>query len=99
MTAVIALDRSGVIVIELFPADAPKTVENFVRLARRAFYDGQRFHRVEDWVVQAGDPQSRTLPMDHERMGTGGPGHTITADVNPRLHRPGPAGLARCHDP
>ncbi len=99
MTAVIALDRSGVIVIELFPADAPKTVENFVRLARQAFYDGQRFHRVEDWVVQAGDPQSRTLPMDHERMGTGGPGYTITSEFNQRPHDRGAVGMARGDDP
>lgn len=97
--AVITMDKGGEIVIELFPADAPKTVENFVRLARQAFYDGQRFHRVEDWVIQAGDPQSKTLSMDHERMGTGGPGYTIKAEFNKRPHERGAVGMARGDDP
>src|SRR3989442_13202911 len=82
-TAVITLEKGGQITLEFFPADAPKHVENFLKLARAGFYDGQRFHRVEPgFVVQLGDPQSKTLPMDHPAMGTGGPGDKIKAEVN-----------------
>ena len=97
--AVITLDKGGEIVLELFPADAPRHVENFARLVGRGFYDGQRFHRVEDWVVQVGDPQSRTLPMDHPGMGTGGSGDTIKAEFNRRPHERGAVGMARGNDP
>src|SRR5262249_28617929 len=84
-TAVITLEKGGQITLELFPTDAPKHVENFVKLARQGFYDGQRFHRVvPGFVVQLGDPQSKTLPMDHPSMGTGGPGYTINAEFNNR---------------
>src|SRR5579862_8185215 len=47
---------------------SPKTVKGILKLVREGFYDGQRFHRVEDWVVQWGDPQSRTLPMGDSRL-------------------------------
>lgn len=56
----------GRIVLELYPKDAPKTVNNFVTLARDSFYDGLTFHRVESWVIQGGDPVGN---------GTGGPGY------------------------
>ena len=78
--AVITLEKGGEITLEFFPKDAPKHVENFLSLARKGFYDGQRVHRVEpNFVVQFGDPQSKTLPMDHPRMGTGDPGYKIKA--------------------
>jgi peptidyl-prolyl cis-trans isomerase B (cyclophilin B) len=68
-TAVITMEKGGEIVIEFFPEDAPKTVENFVTLAKKGFYDGLAFHRVEPgFVVQGGDPQGD---------GTGGPGYKI----------------------
>ena len=59
----------GEIVMELFPADYPETVNSFVFLSRQGFYDGQAFHRVaEDFVIQGGDPEAN---------GTGGPGYVI----------------------
>src|SRR5262245_32413926 len=62
-TAVITVEKGGEITLEFFTADAPKHVANFLKLARAGFYDGQRFHRVEPgFVVQLGDPQSKTLP-------------------------------------
>src|SRR5436309_13148629 len=74
-TAVITLEKGGEITLEFFPADAPKHVENFVKLARAGFYDGHRFHRVESgFVVQLGDPKSNTMPMPDQAMGTGGTG-------------------------
>jgi peptidyl-prolyl cis-trans isomerase B (cyclophilin B) len=64
----------GDIVIELFDDDAPKTVENFRKLAGDGFYDGLIFHRViPDFMVQGGCPQG---------TGTGGPGYTFEDEIN-----------------
>lgn len=99
-TAVITLEKGGEVVLEFWPADAPNHVKNFLDLAGKGFYDGQRVHRVEPgFVVQFGDPQSRTLPMDHPRMGSGGPGHTIKAEFNKRPFDRGVLGMARTNDP
>ena len=52
--------NKGTMVVELYPADAPKTVENFEKLANDGFYDGVKFHRViPEFVVQGGDPLSK----------------------------------------
>ena len=70
----------GKIVIELFAKDAPKTVNNFVFLAREKFYDGLTFHRViKDFMIQGGDPTG---------TGTGGPGYQFEDETkdNPRKH-------------
>jgi len=100
LTAVIMLEKGGQITLELFPTDAPKHVENFLKLARAGFYDGQRFHRVvPGFVVQLGDPKSKTLPMDHPDMGTGGPGYTVNAEFNSRKFERGVLGMARGNDP
>ena len=64
----------GPISFELFDADAPKTVENFRRLAAEGFYDGLIFHRViKDFMIQGGCPQG---------TGTGGPGYTFEDEIN-----------------
>src|SRR5437016_5638279 len=64
----------GAIEIELFPEDAPKTVENFERLARDGFYDGIVFHRViPDFMIQGGDPTG---------TGRGGPGYQFDDEIN-----------------
>src|SRR5574341_2242312 len=98
--AVVTLEQGGQVTLEFFPAEAPKHVEHFVTLARKGFYDGQRFHRVEPgFVVQIGDPQSKTLPMNHPAMGTGGPGYTIKAEFNKRPFDRGVLGMARTNDP
>src|SRR4029450_2766240 len=99
-TALITMEKGGEIVLEFFPQDAPKHVENFVKLVNQKFYDGQRVHRVEpNFVVQFGDPQSKTLPMDDPKMGTGGPGYTIKAEFNKRPFDRGVLGMARTNDP
>jgi cyclophilin family peptidyl-prolyl cis-trans isomerase len=65
----------GPVELELFDADAPKTVENFLRLSGEGFYDGVLFHRViPDFMVQGGDPDG---------TGTGGPGYTFEDEINP----------------
>jgi peptidyl-prolyl cis-trans isomerase B (cyclophilin B) len=67
----------GAIELELYDADAPKTVENFRMLAADGFYDGVIFHRViEGFMIQGGDPTA---------TGTGGPGYTF--DDEPNEHR------------
>src|SRR3989440_1179463 len=64
----------GTIALELFDDDAPKTVENFRKLAGDGFYDGVIFHRViPDFMIQGGDPQG---------TGTGGPGYTFADEIN-----------------
>ena len=64
----------GAIELELFPDDAPKTVQNFEDLARKGFYDGVIFHRViPDFMIQGGDPTG---------TGTGGPGYTFEDEFN-----------------
>jgi peptidyl-prolyl cis-trans isomerase B (cyclophilin B) len=66
--------NAGAIEIELFDEDAPKTVENFRKLAADGFYDGVIFHRViPDFMIQGGDPQG---------TGTGGPGYTFEDEFN-----------------
>ena len=84
-------------VVELYPADAPKTVENFEKLANEGFYDGVKFHRViDDFVVQGGDPYSRDLPAGDPRIGTGGPGWKIKCETagNPHKHEVGSLSMA-----
>jgi peptidylprolyl isomerase/peptidyl-prolyl cis-trans isomerase B (cyclophilin B) len=77
--------------MEFFPADAPKTVENFVTLAKKGFYNGLTFHRVvPDFVVQGGDPKGN---------GTGGPGYTIAAEFNKNKHVRGAVAMARSQHP
>ena len=87
----------GTITAELHDADAPKTVENFEKLANSKFYDGVKFHRVlPDFVVQGGDPLSRDLPAGNPRIGTGGPGWHIKCETagNPRTHEVGALSMA-----
>lgn len=72
---VVVLDTDkGVIEIQTFPEDAPKTVANFVALVKKNFYRGQRFHRVEKGLlIQIGDPQSRSmLNIDYWGRGNSG---------------------------
>ena len=72
----------GEIDMELYTKVAPKTVTNFVKLAQSGYYDGIKFHRVvPDFVIQTGDPLSRT---DDPRVGTGGPGYTFEDEINPK---------------
>jgi peptidyl-prolyl cis-trans isomerase B (cyclophilin B) len=78
----------GSIVVDLFAKDAPKTVNNFVFLAREGFYDGTKFHRViENFMIQGGDP---------EGTGRGGPGYRFEDETkgNPNKHKVGSLSMA-----
>jgi peptidyl-prolyl cis-trans isomerase B (cyclophilin B) len=97
---VMTMENGGQVRLELWPGDAPNHVKNFLDLARKGFYDGQRVHRVEPkFVVQFGDPQSKTLPPTDPRVGSGGPGYTIKAEFNKRPFDRGVLGMARTQDP
>ena len=90
----------GDLIIELDLKEAPKTSENFLNLVKEGFYDGIRFHRVvPKFVIQAGDPQSKTLPMGHPQLGTGGSGKNIKFEPNNLKHKRGAIGMARAQDP
>jgi cyclophilin family peptidyl-prolyl cis-trans isomerase len=94
------IESKGDLVIELDLKEAPKTSENFLNLVKEGFYDGIRFHRVvPKFVIQAGDPQSKTLPMGDRRLGTGGSGKTIKFEPNNLKHKRGAIGMARAQDP
>jgi len=87
----------GTFVAELFAAEAPKSVENFEKLANSGFYDGVKFHRViSEFVVQGGDPLSKELPEGDRRVGTGGPGWQIPCETagNPHKHNVGALSMA-----
>jgi cyclophilin family peptidyl-prolyl cis-trans isomerase len=74
MTRATLHTSEGPVELELFPGEAPKTVENFTTLARSGFYDGLIFHRViPDFMVQAGCPSG---------TGTGGPGYQFEDEFN-----------------
>jgi cyclophilin family peptidyl-prolyl cis-trans isomerase len=74
MTKATMQTNKGTIELELYEEEAPKTVDNFVKLARDRFYDGVVFHRViEDFMIQGGDPTG---------TGSGGPGYQFEDEPN-----------------
>src|SRR5208282_682808 len=88
--AIIESDR-GSIIVELYPAVAPKTVANFETLVNKGFYNNLTFHRVEPgFVVQGGDPMGN---------GMGGPGYDVPAEISPtEKHLRGTLAMARKGD-
>jgi cyclophilin family peptidyl-prolyl cis-trans isomerase len=90
MIAVIETNK-GTFKFELLSDIAPGTVQNFVKLAKKGFYDGTIFHRViRGFMMQGGDP---------EGTGSGGPGYTIKAEFSKRKHVAGTVAMARTADP
>ena len=80
----------GTIEFKFFAGAAPKTMENFIKLADQGFYNGLNFHRVEPgFVIQGGDPNGN---------GTGGPGYNIAAEFNEHKHLTGTVAMARSQD-
>jgi len=76
----------GTIRVQFYGADAPLTIENFTRLARRGYYNGVAFHRVvPNFVAQDGDPRGD---------GSGGPGYAIRDELNRRWYERGALGMA-----
>jgi cyclophilin family peptidyl-prolyl cis-trans isomerase len=91
--------KFGDIALEFFPDAAPKTVENFKKLANSGFYDGLIFHRiVPGFVIQGGDPNTKSV-SNKNKWGTGGPGWTVKAEFNKNKHSRGALSMARSQDP
>jgi len=101
--AVRMVTTRGVILIKLFPKDAPISSANFEKLVRKGFYNGLTFHRITDLdpqqpskIVQGGDPQGN---------GQGGPGYEIKGEFrengvnNPLIHNVGAVAMARSQSP
>ena len=79
---VVVTTSKGNIKLELYSTVAPKTVANFVKLAKDGFYNNTKFHRViSDFMIQGGDPLSKT---DDPRAGQGGPGYKFEDEINPK---------------
>ncbi|MGB3238934.1 MAG: peptidylprolyl isomerase [Geitlerinemataceae cyanobacterium] len=86
MTRAIMETEKGTINLELFDDAAPNTVQNFVELSEKGFYDGLIFHRVIDnFMIQGGCPKG---------TGTGGPGYQIKCEINPNKHQAGTLSMA-----
>ncbi len=89
----------GEMVLEFYPEVAPKHVENFKKLAKQGFYDGQCFHRViKGFMIQGGDPNTKDDGKKGS-WGMGGPGYTINAEFNSKPHVRGTLSMARTSDP
>lgn len=91
------MENGGEVVMELYPDVAPKTVENFVKLASDGFYNALTFHRViPGFMIQGGDPDGN---------GTGGPDHSVEGEFsnngfeNDLSHERGVVSMARSQDP
>jgi peptidyl-prolyl cis-trans isomerase B (cyclophilin B) len=96
--AVIKTD-AGDMVIEFWSDVAPKTVENFKKLAKEKFYDGTAFHRImKGFMIQGGDPLTKDASKA-DAWGTGDPGYKIKAEFNNRSHQRGVLSMARSSDP
>lgn len=90
---------AGQMVAEFWPDVAPKTVENFKKLASSGFYDRTCFHRiVKGFMIQGGDPLTKQ-PGRESMWGTGDPGYKIPAEFNDRSHQRGVLSMARSADP
>ena len=97
MKAIIEIRKFGTIKLELYPEVAPITVENFVKLSKKGFYNGLTFHRIiRGFMIQGGCPKGN---------GTGGPGYQIKGEFssngvsNPLKHTRGVISMARAMDP
>ena len=97
MKAIIEVEKYGVIEVELDPSVAPLTVDNFVKLTDKGFYNGLTFHRIiKGFMIQGGCPKGN---------GTGGPGYCIKGEFlangvnNPLKHTRGVISMARAMDP
>ena len=89
----------GEMVLQFWTDAAPKTIENFKKLARQGFYDGTIFHRIiKGFMIQGGDPNSKD-PAKEDSYGQGGPDYKIKAEFNDHPHDPGVVSMARSADP
>lgn len=97
-TMILLETTKGNIKIELYN-DTPVHSNNFVKLTKEGYYDGMLFHRViEGFMIQGGDPESKTATPG-QRLGSGGPGYTLPAEIIPNhFHKRGAIAAARTGD-
>jgi peptidyl-prolyl cis-trans isomerase B (cyclophilin B) len=97
-TKAVVETKFGTIELKFFPEVAPNHVNNFIELAKKGFYDGTTFHRViPGFMIQGGDPNTKN--PDKSKHGMGGPGHTVKAEFNDKLHKRGTLSMARAANP
>ena len=90
---------AGEMVVEFWPEVAPKTVANFIKLAKSGFYDGTAFHRIiKGFMIQGGDPLSKD-PSKEMMWGTGSADEKLKAEFNERKHDLGVISMARAASP
>jgi len=90
---------AGEMVVEFWPDVAPKTVANFLKLAKSGFYDGTAFHRIiKGFMIQGGDPLTKD-PSQEAAWGTGHADERVKAEFNDRHHELGVISMARAADP
>lgn len=90
---------AGEMVIEFWPETAPKTVANFIKLAKSGFYDGTAFHRIiKGFMIQGGDPLSKD-PSKEMMWGTGSADEKLKAEFSDRKHDLGVISMARSAKP
>ncbi len=94
----LTLESKSTIDILLYTKQAPKTTSHVIGLVERGFYNGQKFHKVvkdpRPFLVQIGDPASKTKPMDDKSLGTGGSGTRIPFEDSGFANVTGAVGLA-----
>ena len=94
--AVLITMSEGTFMIELFPEDAPNTVNNFLKLVESGFYDGVVFHRIiPNFMIQGGDPNTKNPESTDNVWGQGGPGYNINEEFNTIQHDRGIISMAR----
>lgn len=84
----------GEIKIRFYPDDAPRHVENFIKLVKMGFYNGTTFHRVvPGFIIQGGDPLSKNL--DRSLHGSGSPGYWLNPETSDRPHKRGAIAMVK----
>ena len=84
----------GEIKLRFYPDDAPRHVENFIKLAKMGFYNGTTFHRVvPGFIIQGGDPLSKN--SDRSQHGSGSPGYWLNPEPSDRPHKRGAIAMAK----
>ena len=98
--AVLITTNEGTFMVELFPEDAPNTVNNFLKLVESGYYDGIVFHRIiPNFMIQTGDPNTIGPDSDRATWGQGGPGYNINEEFNTLQHDRGIVSMARSNHP
>jgi len=98
--AVLITTNEGTFMVELFPEDAPNTVNNFLKLVESGYYDGIVFHRIiPNFMIQTGDPNTIGPDSDRAMWGQGGPGYNINEEFNTLQHDRGIVSMARSNHP